>query len=89
MNDGPFIIIAAHYDFRLFADQDSDSLKKQLPVPGANDGASGVAVLLELARVLPKNLDKNIWLVFFDAEDQGRIDNWDWILGSTSLAEPP
>ena len=86
MNDGPYIIIAAHYDSRFYADQDSDALKKQLPVPGANDGASGVAVLLELARVLPQNLDKNIWLVFFDAEDQGRIDNWDWILGSTSLA---
>ncbi len=85
-NNGPVIMIAAHYDLRLFADQDADSVKKLLPVPGANDGASGVAVLLELARVLPQNLDKNIWLVFFDAEDQGRIDNWDWILGSTSLA---
>lgn len=86
-SDGPWIIIAAHYDSRLIADQDGDSLKKQLPVPGANDGASGVAVLLELARVLPQSLDKNIWLVFFDAEDQGRIDNWDWILGSTSMAD--
>jgi glutaminyl-peptide cyclotransferase len=83
---GPFIVIAAHYDSRLIADQDPDYLTNQLPVPGANDGASGVAVLLELARILPQNLDKNIWLVFFDAEDQGRIDNWDWILGSTSLA---
>lgn len=86
VNNGPLIMIAAHYDSRLFADQDADSVKKLLPVPGANDGASGVAVLLELARVLPQNLDKNIWLVFFDAEDQGRIDNWDWILGSTSMA---
>jgi Zn-dependent M28 family amino/carboxypeptidase len=86
-SDDSWIVIAAHYDSRLIADQDGDSLKKQLPVPGANDGASGVAVLLELARVLPQSLDKNIWLVFFDAEDQGRIDNWDWILGSTSLAD--
>lgn len=86
VNDGPIIMIAAHYDSRLFADQDADPVKMLLPVQGANDGASGVAVLLELARVLPQNLDKNIWLVFFDAEDQGRIDDWDWILGSTSLA---
>jgi Zn-dependent M28 family amino/carboxypeptidase len=51
------------------------------PVPGANDGAAGVAVLLELARTLS---DQNlpVWLVFFDAEDNGRIEGWDWILGS-------
>jgi Zn-dependent M28 family amino/carboxypeptidase len=50
-------------------------------VPGANDGASGVAVLLELARVLPDDTVP-VWLVFFDAEDNGRIPGWDWILGS-------
>ncbi len=81
----PWIILAAHYDSRFFADQDQNPQNRLLPVPGANDGASGVAVLLELARVLPPNLEKNVWLVFFDAEDQGRIDEWDWILGSTSF----
>ena len=77
----PQIILAAHYDTRMFADKDSDPLKQLEPVPGANDGASGVAVLLELARVLPTD-SVPVWLVFFDAEDNGRIQGWDWILGS-------
>ena len=85
-SNGPWIMIAAHYDSRLYADQDSNLENRLNPVPGANDGASGVAVLLELARILPETLDKNVWLVFFDAEDQGQIEAWDWILGSQSLA---
>lgn len=84
-NDGPVTIIAAHYDTRFYSDQDPDPEMRLLPVPGANDGASGVGILLELSRVLPKNLNKNIWFVFFDAEDQGNIENWDWILGSRSF----
>jgi Zn-dependent M28 family amino/carboxypeptidase len=55
--------------------------------PGANDGASGVAVLLELARIISKDLPLNIWLVFFDGEDNGRVEGWDWILGSTGFVE--
>jgi len=81
----PWIILAAHYDSRFFADQDPNIENHKAPVPGANDGASGTAILLELARVIPKGLEKNIWLVFFDAEDQGNIQNWDWILGSRSF----
>jgi Zn-dependent M28 family amino/carboxypeptidase len=77
----PQVILGAHYDTRIFADSDPDPANHALPVPGANDGASGVAVLLELARVLPQNTVP-IWLVFFDAEDNGRIEGWDWILGS-------
>jgi glutaminyl-peptide cyclotransferase len=83
----PWIIFGAHYDSRMISDQDSDPAKQSLPVPGADDGASGVAVLLEMARVLPKQSDKQIWLVFFDAEDQGRIQGWDWILGARAFAE--
>ena len=85
--DQPWIIIGAHYDTRFFADNDPDIEKQMQPVPGANDGASGVAVLLELARVLPDDLNKNIWLVFFDTEDQGNIEGWDWILGSRSFVK--
>lgn len=81
----PWILIGAHYDSRFFADQDLQTENHDQPVVGANDGASGVAVLLELARVLPKDIDKNIWFVFFDAEDQGNIEGWDWILGSRSF----
>lgn len=77
----PQIILGAHYDTRMFADNDPDPANHSLPVPGANDGASGVAVLLELARVLPEDTVP-VWLVFFDAEDNGRIPGWDWILGS-------
>lgn len=85
VNPGPWIILAAHYDSRFVSDQDPDPEKRTLPVPGANDGASGVGVLLELSSVIPRNLNKNVWLVFFDAEDQGNIENWDWILGSRSF----
>jgi glutaminyl-peptide cyclotransferase len=78
----PWIILGTHYDTRIFADQDSANDNIRKPVPGANDGASGVAVLLEIARVLPKDFPGEIWLVFFDAEDNGNIETWDWILGS-------
>jgi glutaminyl-peptide cyclotransferase len=83
----PWIILGAHYDSRFKADNDPDPARHEDPVPGANDGASGVAVLLELARVLPEDLDKEIWLVLFDAEDQGRLPGWDWILGSRAFVE--
>jgi hypothetical protein len=83
--DGTWVILGAHYDSRIFADRDPDLGKRSLPVPGANDGASGVAVLLELSRVLPEDLTKDVWLVFFDAEDNGDIPGWDWILGSRAF----
>ena len=84
--NGPLIIIGAHYDSRRLADKDPIPELAAKPVPGANDGASGVAVLLELARVLPNDLNHEIRLVFFDAEDQGNLNNWEWIVGSTAYA---
>lgn len=83
----PWIILGAHYDSRIYADRDLDVTRRKFPVPGANDGASGVAVLLELARVLPQSIEKSIWLVFFDAEDNGNIEGWEWIMGSTYFVE--
>ena len=83
----PWVILGAHYDSRFFADEDQDPSAHSEPVLGANDGASGVAVLMELARVLPRDLPKEIWLVFFDAEDNGNIPGWDWILGSSAFVE--
>ena len=80
-DESPQVIFGAHYDTRMFADNDPDPANHSAPVPGANDGASGVAVLLELARSLPEDTVP-VWLVFFDAEDNGRIEGWDWILGS-------
>jgi len=84
--EAPQIILGAHYDTRFFADQDPDLSKRGETVSGANDGASGVAVLLEMARSLPKDSPPT-WLVFFDTEDQGNIAGWDWILGSRAFAE--
>ena len=88
----PWIILGAHYDSRLAADQDPNQANRSLPVPGANDGASGVAVLLELARTLPSRLEKQantgqIWLVFIDAEDNGNLPGWDWLLGSQAFVD--
>lgn len=85
-DEAPQIIIGAHYDSRMFADQDPDPVQRTTFVPGANDGASGVAVLLELARSLPEDTVP-VWLVFFDAEDNGRIEGWDWILGSREFVK--
>ena len=82
----PWIILGAHFDSRLWADQDPERSRRRQPVPGANDAASGVAVLLELARVLPKDLDKRIELVMLDAEDNGEIPGWNWCLGSEIYA---
>lgn len=83
------ILVGAHYDTRLVADQDPDPNRQGEPVIGGNDGASGVAVLLELARVLDKGkLTSPVWLAFFDAEDNGRLPAWEqWGIGSTRLAE--
>lgn len=94
-NGEPWVILGSHYDSRMVADRDPTPSNRTLPVPGANDGASGVAVLLEIARVLPGYFEnppegivrhfKQVWLVFFDAEDNGKIPGWDWILGSQAF----
>jgi len=66
------VLLCAHWDSRPFADKDPDSSNHALPVPGANDGASGVAVLLEMARLLHENpLDFGVDIVLFDLEDLG------------------
>ena len=80
---GPITLLGAHYDSRPRADRDPDITRRQDAVPGANDGASGVAVLLELARVLRWNEDEGaIWLYFFDAEDSGNVNGWPWSVGA-------
>lgn len=82
----PDIILGTHYDTRAKCDQEDDPSKRGTPVIGANDGASGTAILLELARIINK-VEIDIWLVFFDAEDQGGIDDWEWSIGAQHFAE--
>lgn len=66
------LLIGAHYDTRPRADMDEDPAKRQTPILGANDGASGVAVLMHLAELLAQEPpDRPIYLVFFDGEDDG------------------
>ncbi len=86
IGSGPAIIVGAHYDTRLWANQDPDPAKQHDPVMGANDAASGVAVQLELARVLGQHYTyhNELRLVFLDAEDNGEILGWnDFSLGTT------
>jgi hypothetical protein len=69
----PRLLLGAHWDSRPWADADPDSAMRHLPVPGANDGASGVAVLLVLARMMGENPPPlGVDLAFFDMEDMGR-----------------
>lgn len=78
-----WVIIGSHYDSRLIADKDTNPSNRTLPVPGANDGASSTAILLELARVIPSGENKQIWLVLFDDEDNGNASGSGWSVGST------
>lgn len=83
---GPVILIGAHYDTRPHADNNPPGSQDQ-PIIGADDGASGVAVLLELARVLDlSRTGKQVWLAFFDAEDRGELDGWPFAVGADYLA---
>lgn len=82
-----WVIIGAHYDSREYADQDPIDNHRAEAVLGANDGASGVAVLMELSNIIPKDLSCHVTLAFFDQEDQGRIREQNWITGSTAYAD--
>jgi hypothetical protein len=71
-NDRPGVLLSAHWDTRPTADQDPNPANRSKPIPGANDGASGVAVLVELARrfkAAPPPVP--VWIVLFDGEDYG------------------
>jgi hypothetical protein len=88
---GARIMLGAHWDTRPHADRDKHTSERLKPVPGANDGASGVAVLLEMARVLaampaPITVD----LVFFDLEDMGDIGSRPYSIGASQfIADNP
>ncbi|MGB3618410.1 MAG: M28 family peptidase [Catalinimonas sp.] len=90
------ILLMAHWDTRPYADQDDE--RQDEPIPGANDGGSGVAVLMEVARVMgmdsvPPNLGVDI--IFTDAEDYGQPESDQeeqrdtWCLGAQHWARNP
>ena len=85
------ILLFAHWDSRPFADKDPNEENLSEPVLGVNDGASGVGVLLETARIIQHNLlDVGVDIIFFDAEDYGSYsDSESWCLGSQYWARNP
>ncbi len=91
------ILLFAHWDTRPFADYDKDEAMRDTPIDGANDGASGVAVLLEIARSLGKTQPNiGVDIILFDAEDYGIPDHKDiehkpdtWCLGSQYWSNNP
>lgn len=82
------IVLCAHWDSRPFADRDPDPARRSEPVPGANDGGSGVAVLLEIAELMQREPPPvGVDLVFFDGEDQGEASRPEqFCLGSRAYA---
>ena len=87
--DNRRVLLCAHWDTRPRAEHDPNPELRDKPIPGANDGGSGVAVLLELARVFKENPPTvGVDLVLFDGEDYGDFHkNEDVLIGSTRFAE--
>ena len=92
------ILLGAHWDSRPFADHDPDPARQNQWIDGANDGASGVGVLLEVARHLARKTPPvGVDIIFFDAEDYGppeslqtsRSTGDEWGLGSQYWAKNP
>jgi len=91
------VMLCAHWDSRPYADWDPDPSNHRKPIDGANDGGSGVGVLLEIARHLSKTQPNvGIDIIFFDAEDYGepkddqsKIKDDNWGLGSQYWAKNP
>ena len=88
------VLLAAHWDSRAYADNEEDSQNQRKPILGANDGASGVAALMEMARVMKTQKPNcGIDIIFFDLEDQGSpsfeesYKEDSWCLGSQYWAK--
>jgi Zn-dependent M28 family amino/carboxypeptidase len=90
------LLLMAHWDSRPFADHDPDPDKHQTPIDGANDGGSGVGVLMEMARQFQtKQPDVGVDIVLFDLEDWGPptelnlYKEENWCLGSQYWSKNP
>ncbi len=89
-------LLFAHWDTRPYADQDKDPANHRKPIDGADDGGSGVGVLLEIARQIGiKRPEIGVDIIFFDAEDYGTpyfatdYNSDSWALGSQFWARNP
>ncbi len=90
------VLLCSHWDSRPYADNDPDMANRRKPIDGANDGASGVGVLLEIARQLSlKKPSIGVDIVLFDGEDYGspqdeqsQVED-DWCLGSQYWSRNP
>ena len=86
---GP-VLLGTHYDTRPRADRETDKARRETPIPGANDGGSGTAVLLHMLRWLgSRELSRDVIVVFFDAEDLGGIDGKEYSIGAEFHAANP
>jgi glutaminyl-peptide cyclotransferase len=84
------LLLCTHYDTRVRADREPDAARRERPIPGANDGGSGTAVLLHmLPRLARERLPRDVLVAFVDAEDLGNIDGKEFSLGAAWLAEHP
>lgn len=85
------LLVLAHWDCRPWADNDPDPSLRQQPVMGANDAASGTAVILELARLMAQQRPEvGVDLLLVDVEDWGENENEDsWALGTQHWANNP
>jgi Zn-dependent M28 family amino/carboxypeptidase len=91
------VLLFSHWDSRPWADQDPKPENRKKPVMAANDGASGVGVLLEMARLMGKNLPSvGVDIIFFDTEDYGEPESFkgqksedSWCLGTQYWAKNP
>jgi glutaminyl-peptide cyclotransferase len=85
---GRTLLLGTHFDTRLQADREADPGRRSRPIPGANDGGSGTAVLLHLLPLLAEGLhDGEVVVVFFDAEDVGDIAGNPYSLGAQRFVE--
>jgi glutaminyl-peptide cyclotransferase len=86
----PPILLGTHYDTRIRADRETDPALRETPIPGANDGGSGTAVLLHMLPWLAGgSLERDVAIAFFDAEDLGNIDGKEFSLGAAWCADHP
>lgn len=85
------VLLAAHWDTRPRADEDSDSQRANDPILGADDGGSGVGVLLELARIMSESMPPvGVDILFFDGEDYGTSGDLDrYFLGARHWSQNP